>query len=102
MVVRLDIETWVIGKGGSKRRGQKRGEWVGKEKWGLLGFVALVCGCISVVVEGACVRDCRGLGLCQVGTVGWSVGGECAGGRGSVVTGWGRIEGEGEEGGSMD
>jgi hypothetical protein len=26
--------------------------------------------CISVVVEGAWVRDCRGLGLCTVGTVG--------------------------------
>jgi hypothetical protein len=30
-----------------------------------------VFGCISVVVlDGACVRDCRGLGLCTVGTVG--------------------------------
>jgi hypothetical protein len=29
-----------------------------------------VFGCISVVVlEGACVRDCRGLVLCTVGTV---------------------------------
>jgi hypothetical protein len=32
-----------------------------------------VFGCISVVVEqGAFVRDCRGLGLCEVGIVGWS------------------------------
>jgi hypothetical protein len=31
-----------------------------------------VFGCISVVVvEGACVRDCRDLGLCKVGILGW-------------------------------
>jgi hypothetical protein len=37
-----------------------------------------VFGCISVVVvEGACVRDCRGLGFCTVGTVGLSAGGDC-------------------------
>jgi hypothetical protein len=31
----------------------------------------LVFGCISiVVVEDVCVRDCRGLGLCAIGTVG--------------------------------
>jgi hypothetical protein len=29
--------------------------------------------------------------VCTVGTVGYSVGVECAGGRGSVVTCWGRI-----------
>jgi hypothetical protein len=35
--------------------------------WWLLVFV-----CISVdVVEGAYVRDCRGLGLSKVGIVGW-------------------------------
>jgi hypothetical protein len=45
---------------------------MGEEVWRLLGFVALcVFGCISVVVEGVCVRDCRGLGLlCTDGTVG--------------------------------
>jgi hypothetical protein len=49
-----------------------------------------VFGCISVVVEeGACVRDCRGLGLCKVGIVGWSVGDEIEGGKDSLVTGWG-------------
>jgi hypothetical protein len=70
---------------------------VGRRKvWRLLGFVALVCiwvfGCIStVVVEGACVRDFRGLRVCAVGSVGWSAGGECAGARGNVVTGWGRM-----------
>jgi hypothetical protein len=35
-------------------------------------------------------------GLCKVGIVVWSVGDECAGGRGSLVTGWGRMGGEGE------
>jgi hypothetical protein len=30
------------------------------------------------------------------------VGGECVGGRGSVVTGWGRIGGEGEDGERVD
>jgi hypothetical protein len=70
---------------------------VGEVVWGLLGFVALVCvfGYISVVaVEGICVRDCRVLGLCTVGTVGSSAGGEYVGGRGGIVTGWGRIRGE--------
>jgi hypothetical protein len=44
-----------------------------------------VFGCISVaVVDGACVRDCMGLGLCIVGTVGYSVGHECVGGRDHV------------------
>jgi hypothetical protein len=52
--------------------------------------------CISVVVEGAYVRDCRVLGFCKVGIVGWSVGDECVGGKGSLVTGWGRMGGEGE------
>jgi hypothetical protein len=43
-----------------------------------------VFGCISaVVVEGAC----RGLGLCKVGIVGWSVGDECVGEKGNLVTG---------------
>jgi hypothetical protein len=44
-------------------------------------------GCISVVVEHACVRDCRVLGLCKVAIVGWSAGDECVGGRGNLVTG---------------
>jgi hypothetical protein len=45
---------------------------VGQEKWGLLSFVVIVCvGCLSaVVVEGACVRDCRVLGVCIIGTLG--------------------------------
>jgi hypothetical protein len=43
MVVWLEIEICVIGRGGAKS-GQKGGVgWVGEEVWGLLGFVALVC-----------------------------------------------------------
>jgi hypothetical protein len=34
--------------------------------------------------------------MCKVGIVVLSVGNECEGGRGSLLTGWGRIEGEGE------
>jgi hypothetical protein len=46
--------------------------WVGEEEWELLSFGTLcVFGDSSiVVVEGACVRDCRGLGVCTVGTIG--------------------------------
>jgi hypothetical protein len=45
---------------------------MGAEIWGVLGFVALVCveGYISVIVEGAHVRECRRLVLCTVGTAG--------------------------------
>jgi hypothetical protein len=40
---------------------------------------------------------CQGLqdfGLCKLGIVGWSAGNECVGGKGSLVTGWGKIGGE--------
>jgi hypothetical protein len=33
--------------------------------------------------------------LCKIGTIGWSVDGEYVEGRGSLVTGWGRMGGEG-------
>jgi hypothetical protein len=59
-----------------------------------------VFGYISVVVvKGDCVRDSRGLGLCKVGIVGWSVDDECVRGMCSLVTILGRIgrEGEGRE-----
>jgi hypothetical protein len=37
---------------------------------GAAGFCTFVFECISVVVgEGACVRGCRGLGVCTVDTV---------------------------------
>jgi hypothetical protein len=65
IVIRLHIEIWVIGKGGTKRVG-------GEEVWGLLGFVVLVhfwlYFCCSI--GGASVRDFRWLGLYTVGTVG--------------------------------
>jgi hypothetical protein len=44
----------------------------------------------AVIVEGAFVGDCRGLGVCTVGMVCLSVGGKCVGRRAKVVTGWGR------------
>jgi hypothetical protein len=69
----------------------------GEAVWGYWFLWSLcVFGCISVVVEGACVKDCRGLGLYTVGIVGWSAGDECIGGRGSLVIGWGRMGGKGE------
>jgi hypothetical protein len=62
-------------------------EW-GKQCGGCWFLWSLcVLGCISVVVEHACVRDCRVLGLCKVAIVGWSAGDECVGGRGNLVTG---------------
>jgi hypothetical protein len=75
------------------------GEW-GKQ-CGCCWFLWPLCvfGCISVVVECAFVSDCRVLGLCNVGIKGWSVGDECIGGRGSLVTGWGTMGGKGRTGG---
>jgi hypothetical protein len=54
MVIRLEIETWLIGKGGTKRGGAKRRQ-VREVVRGLLSFVALMCvRCVSAVtVEGA-------------------------------------------------
>jgi hypothetical protein len=59
---------------------------VGKAVWGLLFLWSLcVFGYISVVLEkGVCVRDFRGLGLCKVR---FSVGDECEGESGSLLTG---------------
>jgi hypothetical protein len=51
------------------------------------------------VVEGVCVRDCKGLGLCKVSIVGRLAGDECEGGRGNLVTDGGRMRGKGEAGG---
>jgi hypothetical protein len=44
-------------------------------------------------MEGTYVRDCRGYKGCMLIE---SVGGECVGGRGNVVIGWGMIGGEGK------
>jgi hypothetical protein len=62
--------------------GGKGGGVDGEEVWRLLGLGALV------VVEDACVRDCRVLGVCTVGTIGYSVGDKCEGRRADMVTGW--------------
>jgi hypothetical protein len=62
---------------------------VGEEVWVLWPLCVLVY-ISAVVVDGACVNDCRGLGVCTVGTV--IVNGcNCVGWRSSVVAGWGRI-----------
>jgi hypothetical protein len=75
MVIRLDIVIWGIGNGGTKMVVREKG-LVGVRYGGCQVLWPLcVFRYISVVVEGACVRDCRGLGLCIVGTVGYSVGG---------------------------
>jgi hypothetical protein len=72
MGIRLDIEIWEIDKGGTKRGSRERSELVGNRYGGCWVLWTLhVFGCISAIaVEGACVTDCRGLGLCTVGTVG--------------------------------
>jgi hypothetical protein len=56
-------------------KGMMRGEAV----WGCWFLFSLcVFGCIFVILEEVvCVRDCRTLGLCNVGIVGWSAGDEC-------------------------
>jgi hypothetical protein len=52
-------------------------------------------GCASaVVLEGTCVRNYRGFGVCMAGTVGYSAGYKCGGGKRSVMIGWGRQGGE--------
>jgi hypothetical protein len=100
MVIRLVIDFGEFIKMVLKRGEWEKGSWVGDEFWCLLGFVSLVCGWVYFLCcsGGCCVRDCRGLGFCIVGTVGCSVGDDCVRGRGSMVTGWGRMVGGGEDG----
>jgi hypothetical protein len=62
--------------------------------WGLLGFVALVC--VWVYFYCYSVSGIAGVGLCKVGLVGWSTGGKYVGRRFGLMTGWERMEGEGE------
>jgi hypothetical protein len=85
MVIRLEIESWVIGKDSTKRRSEKEG--MGKMYGGFWVLWSLyVFRYISVVVvEGACVRDFRG--ICA----------ECVRGHSSVVTVGGMIRGDGED-----
>jgi hypothetical protein len=64
LVVWLEIETWVISKGGPKG-GEQKGESGGSGRsMGAAGFWdPCVCLCVNstVVVEGSCVRDGRRL-----------------------------------------
>jgi hypothetical protein len=66
--------------------------WVnGESSVGATVFVVLVCVwvyfCCCRLSGFFFVRDCRALGLCKVDIVCCSVGDECEGGRGSLVTG---------------
>jgi hypothetical protein len=71
MVVQQEIEIWVIGKGGTKREGRKGHGWRKRNRGCWVLWPLCVFGYIyAVVVEGAFVRDCRGLGMCTVDTVG--------------------------------
>jgi hypothetical protein len=99
IVVWPEVETWIIGKGSTKR-GEKKGMWCGYGKtygscWVL--WPLFVLGCISdVLLSGACVRDCSGLGVYSLYSS-LDVGGKFVGGRHSVVTCCGRIGGGGED-----
>jgi hypothetical protein len=70
MVIRLVVNFGELVKVALKKGGKKG--WMGKRYGGSWGLWPLfVFECISfVVVDGACVKDCRGLGLCTVGAVG--------------------------------
>jgi hypothetical protein len=86
------LGSWI----GWPQKGQWKVKWVSRgrrvEPAGFCGPCLYWC-IFVVVVEGACVRNCRRLGLCKVGIFSLSVGDECVGGRGSLVTGWRRMEG---------
>jgi hypothetical protein len=58
IVIRLDIEIWVIDKGGTKRGRWERG-LVREEVWVLLGFVVLVHVWVYFCCSGGCL--CQGL-----------------------------------------
>jgi hypothetical protein len=70
MVNWLAIEIWEICKGGTKKRRAGKRVVVREEVWCCWVLWPLcLFGSISVaVVVGPCVRDCRGLRLCTVGT----------------------------------
>jgi hypothetical protein len=74
------------------------GEWEGEEGR-FLGFVALLCVWVYFCY---CSGGCFCQGLQGAGIVySWYsklfTGGECVGSRSSVVTGWGRVGGEGKD-----
>jgi hypothetical protein len=70
-VVWIEVEIWVISKGGAKE-GAERRDGVGEEVWGyrVLGLLYMLEYSSAVIVKGACVRDCREMGFCMFGTVG--------------------------------
>jgi hypothetical protein len=72
VVIKVDIEICEIAKSGINKVAEKRICWWRiKYESGWVLWPLCVFGCISVVVvEDACVRDCRGLWLCTVGTIG--------------------------------
>jgi hypothetical protein len=70
MVIRLHIQIWVIGKGDTKKGGNKGG-W--EKRYGVFWVLwpLYMLRCIStVMVEGACERYCRGPVVCLVGIIG--------------------------------
>jgi hypothetical protein len=67
IVIRLDIEIWVIGKLGTKNKAGKE-EMGGRRGMGAAEFCGLFVSVVAVVV--ACGRECKGPWLCTVGTVG--------------------------------
>jgi hypothetical protein len=73
MVIRLVIDFWELVKVALKagRGGKMIGEW-GKMCGGfwVLWLLCVFGFIFVVVVEGACVRECRDLGSYTVGTVG--------------------------------
>jgi hypothetical protein len=74
MVVQSEIETCVIGKDGAKKGWMGWRRWGGCKKryedcWFLWLLCVLVCFS-DVVVEHTCGKDCRGLRVGTIGTVG--------------------------------
>jgi hypothetical protein len=47
MFFRLDVEIWVIGKGGTKKRGWEKGWVIGGRNMGAAGFCG-TCVCLGV------------------------------------------------------
>jgi hypothetical protein len=71
MVIRLNMETWVIGKVGIKSGGGKGHGWVEEELWVLLGFVSLMCIWVYFYCcSGRCLcYGLQGYGVYTIGTV---------------------------------
>jgi hypothetical protein len=71
MVIRLVTDYGELVRVALKKRGSgKRSGWVKSYGGCCILWSLCLLGYISVVVvEGVCVRDCRGLGLCTFGTV---------------------------------